>query len=392
MTNGQKKKVAIVHPQLKAGGGSEAVAAWVIESLKNDYELTVITMGSVDTKSLNDFYHTNLQPGDFRLISLEVPKLFKNRFDALRDFRLHRFARKSAGQFDVMISTYNVMDFGKRGIQCIADLSFDDNLRRMVETGSTENKKWFYQKSILRRLYLLVGRVLSGNYKKGWKQNITIANSGWTRRILQQYHQLDSQVIYPPVFGDFPEVPWDQKENSFVYLGRISPEKQIEKIISILQRVKERHYAISLRIIGKLDGSAYSEYIKRVCNGNRDWCTLEGQMAGQKKIEAISKYKYGISARPNEPFGIAVAELSRAGCVVFVPEGGGQAEIVGEMELMYQSEDEAVEKITHLMRDKELQIKLWGKLSSHSKTFSVERFQESMRRVVEDFLKTSNRP
>ena len=48
-----------------------------------------------------------------------------------------------------------------------------------------------------------------------------------------------------------------------------------------------------------------------------------------------------------EHFGMAPAEMARAGCIVWVPRGGGQMEIVGrEPALMYESDDEAVEKIS----------------------------------------------
>ena len=44
---------------------------------------------------------------------------------------------------------------------------------------------------------------------------------------------------------------------------------------------------------------------------------------------------------------MAPAELARAGAIVWVPRGGGQMEIVGhEPALMYDSDDDAVTKIT----------------------------------------------
>ncbi len=49
---------------------------------------------------------------------------------------------------------------------------------------------------------------------------------------------------------------------------------------------------------------------------------------------------------------MAPAELARAGCIVWVPRGGGQMEIVGdEPALMYDSEDDAVAKIVRTLED-----------------------------------------
>ena len=48
-----------------------------------------------------------------------------------------------------------------------------------------------------------------------------------------------------------------------------------------------------------------------------------------------------------EHFGMVVAEMIKAACIVFVPKGGGQVEIVGEDERMiYDDMIEASEKIT----------------------------------------------
>ena len=60
----------------------------------------------------------------------------------------------------------------------------------------------------------------------------------------------------------------------------------------------------------------------------------------------MATHRYGIHGMREEHFGMAPAEMARAGCIVWVPRGGGQMEIVGrEPVLMYDSEDDAVEKI-----------------------------------------------
>jgi len=37
------KKIAIIHPQLIEGGGSEARALYIAEALKSEYDITLIT-------------------------------------------------------------------------------------------------------------------------------------------------------------------------------------------------------------------------------------------------------------------------------------------------------------------------------------------------------------
>lgn len=381
-----KKKIAIIHPELKLGG-SELVAVWLVEVLKKDYDVSLITTGSVDLSQLNHYYGTDIKDGEVRVISLPIPWLFKKRFDALRGYSLARFCKKEARQFDLMISTYNPMDFGKKGIQCIADLSFDDQLRRIYDPEPQKSNRWFYKKSFLRTGYLAFSHMLSGASKEGFKKNITISNSYWTQRIIKQAWDMESKVIYPPLTGNFPQVDWNQKQTDFVCLGRVSPEKQIEKIIGIIAKVREGRPEIKLHIIGVADDDAYGKKIRDLCEKNKSWCFFRGPMYGQEKLDFLAKHKYGISARANEPFGIAVGEMVKSGCIVFVPSGGGQVEIVNNSDLIYDSEEDGAEKIRIMLDNQQKQAEAKEGLWENSKKFSVEVFEKSVKTIIRPLAK-----
>jgi glycosyltransferase involved in cell wall biosynthesis len=84
-----------------------------------------------------------------------------------------------------------------------------------------------------------------------------------------------------------------------------------------------------------------------------------------------------------EHFGIAVAEMVRAGCVVFVPDGGGQVEIVGQEDrLRYTSAADAVAKILQVMRDPDAQAALRGRLAARKDLFGAERFVRRVQEIV----------
>ena len=51
-----RKRVAIVEPDVLPGGGTEAVASWGMEALKNDYDVTLITFSQIDVNILNQYY------------------------------------------------------------------------------------------------------------------------------------------------------------------------------------------------------------------------------------------------------------------------------------------------------------------------------------------------
>jgi len=383
-------KIAIIHPQLIGGGGSEACALWSVEALKNDYNVFLITMGTVNLKRLNEYFGTNLNENEITIISIPIPKLFKTRFDALRSYKLARFCKKIAPKFDLMISSYNIMDFGGKGIQFVADFSFDDKLRRAFDFGQKSLKRWFYRESFFRKCYIKFSKILSETSEEGWKKNLTIANSKWTSKIFKKYYGVDSVVIYPPVIGEFPNIPWNKKENGFLCIGRLSPEKQIENIIKILREVKKNNLDIHLHIVGRVDDSSYAKMLKRLCDENSNWCFLGGEVYAQRKLELIARHKFGISGRKNEPFGIAVAEMVKAGCIVFVPDGGGQTEIVNNDQLIYKDEEDAIRKIENVLMDSDIQIELKEQLLKNSPKFSIINFQQSIKEIVEELLKENH--
>jgi hypothetical protein len=146
--------MAVVHPRIAEGGGSEASALWMLEALQDEGRLTLITMGRPDFGALNRAYGTGVDGRKVACRPLPVPAGMGRRFDALRGWRLARYCRRYASEFDVMISAYNVMDFGRPGIQRIGDFSFDDRLRRMLYPSRGVEGRLIYHRSPWRSAYL----------------------------------------------------------------------------------------------------------------------------------------------------------------------------------------------------------------------------------------------
>jgi|GEM_PF-1340593 len=390
-SNTRKKKVAIIHPQFFRRGGAEARAVWVAESLKEEYDVSLVTMGAVDIALLNDWYGTALAARSLRLISLPIPALFKKRGDALRAYRLCRWCKRHAGDFDVMISTYNVMDFGTKGLQFIADVSFDDALRRRFHPH-TGNGRFLYRRSVLRDLYLKMGRSLAGITQDGWRQNSTIANSSWSRAVMQEQLGVTvDDVVYPPVYVPARPENWDKREFGFVWIGRIVPEKEVEKAIEIIRQVRMMGYDAHLHIIGDAPDTSYAGEISALCREYRQWVSWNS-FYGEKKWECVFKHKFGIATCAYEAFGIAVAELVKAGCVVWVPRSGGQVEIVDHPLLTYTSVEDAVRNIGTLLESRSLQDSVRIHLECQGAKFSTDNFMSAVRRKVRVFLDTAAKP
>ena len=96
-----RPKAVIGHPRM-GRGGSEARVMWLIEALKEDYEITVITTGGWDLAALNAFYGTAVAANEVRVRIAAMPwPLDKLSVAAIRGACYQRFARKIAGEYDL---------------------------------------------------------------------------------------------------------------------------------------------------------------------------------------------------------------------------------------------------------------------------------------------------
>ena len=83
---------------------------------------------------------------------------------------------------------------------------------------------------------------------------------------------------------------------------------------------------------------------------------------------------------------MAPAELVRAGALVWLGRGGGQIEIVGgEDALLYDTEEEAAEKITTVLSSPTEERRLREHLQARGERFAPARFVDEVRDIVATF-------
>jgi glycosyltransferase involved in cell wall biosynthesis len=161
----------------------------------------------------------------------------------------------------------------------------------------------------------------------------------------------------------------------------------MERVVRILGEVRKRGAKIHLHLIGTGGNPRYVGTLRQLCREHREWVSMEEGIDTQTKSQMMAGHKYGLSGRENEPFGIALGEMVKAGCIVFVPNGGGQVEIVNHPALIYEDDADAVRKIEAVLANAALQGSLREHLSQGAQRFSVERFREAIRDVVSEFLR-----
>ncbi len=218
------------------------------------------------------------------------------------------------------------------------------------------------------------------------RRNVSLVNSDFIGERVRALHGIETLTLFPPVAGSFHSVPWECRENGFVCVGRIAAEKQLERIIEILSIVRGRHSGLHLHIIGTSENDAYAAFIKTRIDANRTWIRMHEGLQRQELVQLLSSHRYSIHAMDEEHFGMAVAEMVRAGCIVFAADSGGPVQILGDdKRLLYGSSKDAAEKIALVISSGERQKELRDHLAMCGMQFPAQRFMHQVREVVVSF-------
>jgi hypothetical protein len=84
--------------------------------------------------------------------------------------------------------------------------------------------------------------------------------------------------------------------------------------------------------------------------------------------------------------------MVKAGAIVFVPHDGGQAEIVGNPNLLFACESDAVAKIHRVLQSPALQSALRSGLSERAQCYSTSSFINNIQEFVKSFMQKSAIP
>jgi glycosyltransferase involved in cell wall biosynthesis len=364
-------RVLIVQRSLSPPGGGNAVAAWMIHALAAGHDVSTITASGWSTSETNAFYGTAIPDGITKHV---VPApwrwlsgLPEDRLVRLRMSSVLRYARPLAAAHDVLITADNFAAFAKPGIQYV---HFPAGLQpRPARWPAVVNAYFAFCDS------------LAGARWSGAAANLTLANSRWTARGLGDV--ATPTVLYPPVVDPGAGLPWSRREDTFLCIGRFHGSKRIETAISIVSKVR----AVTmpqprLIIVGSAVDREYTSRLHRLAAEHGNWIEFREDLPRLELNRLMGRSRYGIQAMENEHFGMATAEMTRAGCVVFGHRSGGTPEVLNEeAELLWQSEADAVEKIVRPKPTEHIR----ARLKQHSSQFSTENFVKQVQEIVGAF-------
>ena len=377
-------RVLLVHGTLQDPGGGNAVGAWIAQALAGSVELEVLTELPWQPAAVDAFWGTSLaryQPRQ-RVVPMPTSLILRlraslnheragTRLDRLRLALLFREAQRLGPQFDLCITAENFAAFDRAGIQ-------------YVHYPAAFRPDPTFAAPLVRRYYDLCD-TLSGLTRETAVRNLTLTNSKWTARALGEMG-VDARVIYPPVFDPGPGVPWQQRENVVLCLGRFHPSKRLDAIMAIVARVRVSHPGLTLRFIGSPVDAHYTKQMRDVAAAHGDWVTFHLDLPRAAVADMLVHARYGIHAMESEHFGMAPAEMTRAGMLVFCHRSGGLVEIVdGEERLLWNDHADAIARMQMMLAaPEEIQADLSARLRTFASRFSEERFCREVRDAVRE--------
>jgi glycosyltransferase involved in cell wall biosynthesis len=374
-----RPRVLLVQRHLEPPGGAAGVAAWMVEALKDDHAVTLLTWRRPDLNALNRFFGTTLRAPD---LTVALPPAAVRAAVAaipaptylLRTAILLRLAKRRAGDFDVLLTGDNEADFGPRGVQYI-NYPWDLLPRPVLET------RWYHWRALVTFYRELCIRLAEFSDDR-MRRTPALVSSDYVGRLVDQRYGLVPRTLYPPVMGSFPSVDWAQREpRTFLCVGRIAPDKQLDRVIDIMATVRAAIPDLRLRIVGTPEG-AYAERIAARARAEGTWITMQSGLTRDALVALMARHRYGIHGHLNEHYGMVVAEMVHAGCIVWVPNDGGQVEIVGDARLRYDTVEGAAAAIVRTLRDPGEEAGLRRHLGEQARRFSTEHFVREFREVM----------
>lgn len=375
-----KPRICIFHQSLTHSfGGAASVCAWILEALKSEFRVFLATPDEkVAPEELNLLYGTELSSGDFEFIPLmrshHVGRLAAGKFKSVRLALAVREFASMGGAFDLVVNTVNEVVFPFPSLQYI-----HCPIRSYKVLSYLYRPPELWYRAVNNTLFRLVSRTSRGPFAK---HTNFIANSEWTAEKFSEAYGYPAHVVYPPVkLTESALRHPPAREQGFVAVGRLAPDKRMHEAVEIIDIVRRKVQDIHLHVVGHGEGKYARDFQRMV--GRRPYVFLHKDISRIDLSNLLRSHTCGIHPTRNEHFGMAPAEMSASGALVFVHNSGGQVEIVDKAEeLVFDSVKSGADKILKVLSDAAVRTTLKKRLERASTRFSLAGFRSSIAEFV----------
>jgi len=389
-------RIAVVHPDFDFTkiGGEEVICMHVLEALQDHHDLSLFTFASPELKELNEFASTEVDTDGVTVSRLgSVSSLTQaastaNRMSGgglglqrpLLIAAFNRLLTRRLQSVDYAISTSNELTLPDPSMQYIHFPRY--NLSRITEEyGVSGPVSTAYD-----RFCATLGGITPGAVRG----STLLTNSNWTADVVESIYGTRPRVVYPPLdteaFG--AGTPWEDRQSGFVSVGRLTPAKNVLRNVEIVRQLYDRGHDVHLHLVGPTatDHEHYRREIERKA-AEHEFVHLDGRLDRDEMIDTITSHRYGLHGKKYEHFGIAVAELVAGGTIPFIRNASGQREVVNEQEeIMYDTVEDAVEKIERVLESADEQRRIRDDLPDVERQFGRARFKNTVQDLIEEDL------
>lgn len=357
-------KIALVHDHLAQDGGAERV----LKVLKEMYPEAPIFTSIFDRKNTNSFFAgQNIKTSFIQKMPFGV-----RRYQWWVGLMPLAMENHNLTKYDVIISSASAFAKGVITKPGSRHICYCHTPTRYLWTDTHSYIRELRVNPIVKSILLLTLKKLRmWDRLAAERVDFFIANSQTVRQRIKKYYNRDSEVIYPPVeVNNFFVSPYPKK---FYLAGsRLVPYKRIDLVVKAFSRL-----GIPLKVFGV---GPEMKALKKIAKDNVEFL---GRISDKQKRWLFANCIAYINPQ-EEDFGITAIEAMAAGRPVIAYRGGGAVETVKEGEtgefFDEQIWEEIADKIMRFDADKyDPQI-----IKIHASQFSVERFTERIKEVVEE--------
>lgn len=259
------------------------------------------------------------------------------------------------------------------------------------ESRSLLNKKQLagWDKFLFQFYSLFVNSFLENIWRK-WDRNAArridniVAISDVVRKRVKKYYGVDSDVIFPPVeVQEISELSKQyEKENWFLYLGRVETYKGVALAIKAVNDAK-----VPLKIAGVGDDlERMKDLVKKL--SAKGYVRFLGFVSDEEKIELLSKTKALLFPVRDEDFGIVPVEANAAGTPVIAYREGGVTETISEVNpktgIFFDKYN--YKELSNVLEKFDAKQYQPDSCRKQAMNFSVDIFQYKLRLYVDDVL------
>jgi glycosyltransferase involved in cell wall biosynthesis len=247
-----------------------------------------------------------------------------------------------------------------------------------------ERGMWKYYFKLWLRLYEAIAR--DNPFEVA---DVVMANSSYIGKLVKMLWGDVPIILHPPVkvedFHPHGTTLFQERDNSIVMIGRISPEKRIEDVIDAIALSETNP---KLKVVGGLIPAniSYMRILERRAKEKNVKLKFYVNAPRKELVKIATSSKVFVHSTIGEHFGIAVVEGMAAGCPVIVHKSGGPYEDIierGEYGLYYTSIKELAEKIDQLVTSEKLWKSYHEKSLMRASIFGERSFKRKFLEIVE---------